>query len=43
MLLHLVKAIKEAYEAGWIDKKPRIACVQASGANPFFEKFKGGF
>ena len=37
------KAIKEAYEAGWIDKKPRIACVQASGANPFFESLKEDF
>ncbi len=33
------KALKEAYEAGWIKKVPRLLCVQASGANPFFKSF----
>lgn len=37
------KALKEAHQAGWIAKVPRLLCVQASGANPFFlsyvEKF----
>lgn len=37
------KAIKEAYEAGWIDKKPKIAAVQASGANPFYNAFNTKF
>ena len=37
------KAIKEAYEAGWIKKKPRIACIQASGANPFYSAYKNSF
>ncbi|MCU1231688.1 MAG: thrC, partial [Acidobacteria bacterium] len=33
------KALKEAYEAGWIDKVPRLASIQASGANPFFRGY----
>ena len=33
----------EAFEGGWIDKLPRIASVQASGANPFYRGFTGGF
>lgn len=37
------KAIKEAYEAGWISKKPRLAAIQASGANPFSTSFKQDF
>ncbi len=37
------KAIQEAYEAGWIQKKPRIATIQAEGANPFFTAYQGGF
>jgi threonine synthase len=37
------KAIHEAYEAGWIRKKPRLATIQAHGANPFFQSFAAGF
>lgn len=37
------KAIREAYEAGWISKKPRIACIQAQGANPFYSAYKSSF
>lgn len=37
------KAITEAYELGLIDKKPRLAVVQATGANPFFTAFEAGF
>jgi len=37
------KALREAHEAGWIDRVPRLAAVQASGANPFFRSFEGGF
>ncbi len=37
------KAIVEAYELGLIDKKPRIAAVQAAGANPFFKYFESGW
>jgi len=33
------KALKEAYEAGWIAKVPRLLAVQAAGANPFFKSF----
>lgn len=37
------KAIREAYEAGWIAKVPRIAAIQAAGANPFYRSFAEGF
>ena len=37
------KAIHEAYEAGWINKKPRLATIQAAGANPFYTSFKSQF
>ncbi|MEZ4741173.1 MAG: threonine synthase [Bdellovibrionota bacterium] len=37
------KAIHEAYEAGWITKKPRLATIQAEGANPFFLSFQNQF
>jgi threonine synthase len=37
------KALLEAYEGGWINKLPRIASVQASGANPFYQSFVEGF
>ncbi|MBI2212840.1 MAG: pyridoxal-phosphate dependent enzyme, partial [Acidobacteria bacterium] len=37
------KAMLEAFEGGWIDKLPRIASVQASGANPFYRGFAEGF
>ncbi len=37
------KAISEAFELGLIDKKPRIASVQAAGANPFYNYFKSGW
>ena len=37
------KAIKEAYEAGWINKKPKLAAVQAKGANPFYTSFQNNF
>ncbi len=37
------KAIAEAYELGLIDKKPRLAVVQATGANPFYTAYKNGF
>jgi threonine synthase len=30
------KALLEAFEGGWIDRLPRIASVQATGANPFY-------
>ncbi|NRA62892.1 MAG: threonine synthase [Pseudobacteriovorax sp.] len=37
------KAIREAYEAGWIQKKPRLATIQAGGANPFFQAYQNNF
>ncbi len=37
------KAIREAFEWGWIKKRPRIAVIQAEGANPFCTSFKNGF
>jgi threonine synthase len=37
------KAINEAYELGLINKKPRLASIQASGANPFFKYFESGW
>jgi threonine synthase len=37
------KAIEEAYNWGWITKKPRLATIQASGANPFYKSFLKGF
>ena len=33
------KALREAHEAGWISKVPRLAAIQAHGANPFFRGF----
>ena len=37
------KALLEAHAAGWISKVPRIASIQASGANPFFLSYKDHF
>lgn len=37
------KALREAREAGWIDRVPRIASIQATGANPFFRGFTESF
>ncbi len=37
------KALAEAHAAGWIDKVPRLASVQAQGANPFYRSFQEGF
>jgi threonine synthase len=34
------KALREAHEAGWIAKVPRLLAVQASGANPFFKSYQ---
>jgi threonine synthase len=39
----LGKALVEAHELGLISKMPRLASVQASGANPFYRSFVGGF
>lgn len=37
------KAIEEAFQAGWIKKLPRLATIQAAGANPFYLSYKTGF
>jgi threonine synthase len=37
------KALREAYEGGWIDRLPRLLAVQAAGANPFARAFREGF
>jgi threonine synthase len=37
------KALREAHEAGWIDKVPRVAAIQATGANPFFRGYSEQF
>lgn len=37
------KAIKEAFDWGWIKKKPKLVTVQAEGASPFYKSFLTGF
>jgi threonine synthase len=37
------KALREAKEYGWIDRVPRLAAIQARGANPFFRSFTDAF
>src|SRR5437660_2067823 len=37
------KALVEARDAGWIDKLPRLAAIQARGANPFYRSFRDDF
>jgi threonine synthase len=37
------KALREAHVAGWIDRVPRLAAIQASGANPFYRSFRESF
>ncbi|HET7435941.1 MAG TPA: threonine synthase [Thermoanaerobaculia bacterium] len=37
------KALREAHAHGWIDKMPRLASIQAHGANPFFRSFSESF
>jgi threonine synthase len=37
------KALLEARAAGWIERLPRLAAVQARGANPFYRSFVDGF
>lgn len=37
------KALGEAYAAGWISTLPRVASIQAQGANPFFQSFQAAF
>ena len=37
------KAIVEAHARGWIEKMPRLASIQAHGANPFFRGYAESF
>ncbi len=37
------KGLLELHELGLIDRLPRLAIVQAEGANPLYRHFKGGF
>ncbi|MEK6376084.1 MAG: threonine synthase [Acidobacteriota bacterium] len=37
------KALQEARDAGWIDRMPRLAAIQARGANPFTRSFREAF
>jgi threonine synthase len=37
------KALIEAKANGWIDRMPRLASIQAEGANPFFRSFRDSF
>jgi threonine synthase len=37
------KALREARHWGWIDRTPRLAAIQAAGANPFYRGFRDGF
>jgi len=37
------KALYEAHQLGLISHVPRLAAVQAQGANPFYTSFTGGF
>jgi threonine synthase len=37
------KALREARSAGWIERMPRLAAIQASGANPFYLGYREQF
>jgi threonine synthase len=37
------KALREAHGLGLIPRVPRVASIQARGANPFFRSFRAGF
>jgi threonine synthase len=37
------KALYELKQLGLIDRVPRVAAVQAAGANPFYQSFRKGF
>jgi threonine synthase len=37
------KALREARELGLVKRLPRLAAIQAAGANPFYRSFRGGF
>ncbi len=37
------KALREAHDLGLIRRLPRLASIQAAGANPFYRSFRTGF
>ena len=37
------KALREAHAHGWISRMPRLAAIQATGANPFYRSFRESF
>lgn len=37
------KALREALEPRWIPRLPRLAAIQAAGANPFYRSFREDF
>lgn len=37
------KALREAHANGWIERMPRLASIQAEGANPFYRSWKDAF
>ena len=37
------KALVEAHKHGWIERMPRLASIQAEGANPFFRSYSESF
>jgi len=37
------KALREAFDAGWTSTMPRLASIQARGANPFYRSYRDGF
>jgi threonine synthase len=37
------KAFRQAYQLGLISHLPRIAAIQAAGANPFYQSFSAGW
>jgi len=37
------KALREAHARGWIARMPRLASIQAKGANPFYRSFSEDF
>lgn len=37
------KALHEAFANGWIPRMPRLASIQAQGANPFFRSYSESF
>ena len=39
----LGKALYEAHQLGLIDRLPRMASIQAAGANPFYQSYQQGF